>query len=131
MCFFVKHKTAYEVRISDWSSDVCSSDLRGFDWPVLRYRSNHENGYDHRPEKPVPNRFYLRLARSERAQDRGPTFNHGFVIPIHNLALFCFGCQAGTTTCFSLIPRPVVCMRTEERSEGNEGVVPMRLRGAP
>src|SRR3546814_10383889 len=28
-CFF-KQKTAYEVRISDWSSDVCSSDL-----PVL------------------------------------------------------------------------------------------------
>src|SRR3546814_10670563 len=28
--FFVKQKTAYEVRISDLSSDVCSSDL----WPV-------------------------------------------------------------------------------------------------
>src|SRR3546814_6756149 len=27
---FFKQKTAYEVRISDWSSDVCSSDLR---WP--------------------------------------------------------------------------------------------------
>src|SRR3546814_3067359 len=30
-CFvfvFFKHKTAYEMRISDWSSDVCSSDLR-------------------------------------------------------------------------------------------------------
>src|SRR3546814_3550820 len=26
--FFFKQKTAYEVRISDWSSDVCSSDLR-------------------------------------------------------------------------------------------------------
>src|SRR3546814_10267118 len=26
LCFF-KQKTAYEVRISDWSSDVCSSDL--------------------------------------------------------------------------------------------------------
>src|SRR3546814_2727458 len=26
--FFVKQKTAYEMRISDWSSDVCSSDLR-------------------------------------------------------------------------------------------------------
>src|SRR3546814_8817129 len=25
--FFVKQKTAYELRISDWSSDVCSSDL--------------------------------------------------------------------------------------------------------
>src|SRR3546814_1618977 len=27
-CFF-KQKTAYEMRISDWSSDVCSSDLGG------------------------------------------------------------------------------------------------------
>src|SRR3546814_4550893 len=27
MMFFFKQKTAYEVRISDWSSDVCSSDL--------------------------------------------------------------------------------------------------------
>src|SRR3546814_1766516 len=27
MIFFVKQKTAYEMRISDWSSDVCSSDL--------------------------------------------------------------------------------------------------------
>src|SRR3546814_7702102 len=27
--FFVKQKTAYEMRISDWSSDVCSSDLTG------------------------------------------------------------------------------------------------------
>src|SRR3546814_19936388 len=28
--FFFKQKTAYEMRISDWSSDVCSSDLN---WP--------------------------------------------------------------------------------------------------
>src|SRR3546814_5316542 len=28
-CFFFKQKTAYEMRISDWSSDVCSSDLAG------------------------------------------------------------------------------------------------------
>src|SRR3546814_18403817 len=27
--FFFKQKTAYEMRISDWSSDVCSSDLNG------------------------------------------------------------------------------------------------------
>src|SRR3546814_13849036 len=31
--FFFKQKTAYEVRISDWSSDVCSSDLK----PVIAY----------------------------------------------------------------------------------------------
>src|SRR3546814_15741646 len=31
--FFFKQKTAYELRISDWSSDVCSSDLdEGSDW---------------------------------------------------------------------------------------------------
>src|SRR3546814_14229635 len=29
--FFFKQKTAYEVRISDWSSDVCSSDLPSFE----------------------------------------------------------------------------------------------------
>src|SRR3546814_6935772 len=28
--FFFKQKTAYEMRISDWSSDVCSSDLCAF-----------------------------------------------------------------------------------------------------
>src|SRR3546814_9455862 len=28
LIFFFKQKTAYEMRISDWSSDVCSSDLR-------------------------------------------------------------------------------------------------------
>src|SRR3546814_1062133 len=27
---FFKQKTAYEMRISDWSSDVCSSDLRAY-----------------------------------------------------------------------------------------------------
>src|SRR3546814_6465585 len=34
MCFFFfNQKTAYEMRISDWSSDVCSSDLRKFGTP--------------------------------------------------------------------------------------------------
>src|SRR3546814_10400901 len=28
LCFFFQQKSAYEIRISDWSSDVCSSDLR-------------------------------------------------------------------------------------------------------
>ena len=28
-CFFFKQKTAYEMCGRDWSSDVCSSDLRG------------------------------------------------------------------------------------------------------
>src|SRR3546814_4235977 len=32
--FFFKQKTAYEMRMSDWSSDVCSSDLVGDDGTV-------------------------------------------------------------------------------------------------
>src|SRR3546814_14059276 len=40
--FFFKQKTAYEMRISDWSSDVCSSDLREAQYD----QGNHEG---HRP----------------------------------------------------------------------------------
>src|SRR3546814_18003214 len=32
--FFFKQKTAYEMRISDWSSDVCSSDLENSQWTI-------------------------------------------------------------------------------------------------
>src|SRR3546814_15990162 len=35
--FFFKQKTAYEVRISDWSSDVCSSDLQN---PIMIRRAS-------------------------------------------------------------------------------------------
>src|SRR3546814_9730563 len=38
MFFFFKQKTAYEMRISDWSSDVCSSDLG---WFVLSHTMLH------------------------------------------------------------------------------------------
>src|SRR3546814_18844919 len=38
--FFFKQKTAYEMRISDWSSDVCSSDL--LDQQLARRRLHRE-----------------------------------------------------------------------------------------
>src|SRR3546814_1821333 len=63
MCFYLfvfKQKTAYEMRISDWSSDVCSSDLEaGFaEEDVLQriciqiYQEEHDHGRrgDHRGE---------------------------------------------------------------------------------
>src|SRR3546814_930307 len=37
--FFFKQKTAYEMRISDWSSDVCSSDLPGLRRRAIASRS--------------------------------------------------------------------------------------------
>src|SRR3546814_4898932 len=45
--FFFKQKTAYEMRISDWSSDVCSSDLLGAvlgDAAALVFLADHEAG---------------------------------------------------------------------------------------
>src|SRR3546814_7923584 len=38
--FFFKQKTAYEMRISDWRSDVCSSDLPN---PKSRYNQRHHD----------------------------------------------------------------------------------------
>src|SRR3546814_272946 len=48
--FFFKQKTAYEMRISDWSSDVCSSDLRASDrsfqvkWTETAYERGAQSG---------------------------------------------------------------------------------------
>src|SRR3546814_11803606 len=49
--FFFKQKTAYEMRISDWSSDVCSSDLAS-----LPERSGELSGGAGRPAKPLRGR---------------------------------------------------------------------------
>src|SRR3546814_5894456 len=56
--FFFKQKTAYEMRISDWSSDVCSSDLT-YDFPFgltvgggVRYGGQMRRGTDGAPGTP-------------------------------------------------------------------------------
>src|SRR3546814_11052838 len=41
LIFFFKQKTAYEMRISDWSSDVCSSDLRASPVAAVLKKPNH------------------------------------------------------------------------------------------
>src|SRR3546814_20516951 len=81
--FFVKQKTAYEMRISDWSSDVCSSDLpgrrradlhRGGERPVQPRRLLH----DHRPlhRQPRADRRRHRRHRTDESQLR-PDHPHG------------------------------------------------------
>src|SRR3546814_5727577 len=44
--FLFKQKTAYEMRISDWSSDVCSSDLSDFDGYVDTLTPNGRTYHD-------------------------------------------------------------------------------------
>src|SRR3546814_2368948 len=43
--FFFKQKTAYEMRISDWSSDVCSSDLSPRQRAEIQHRPTDQQRY--------------------------------------------------------------------------------------
>src|SRR3546814_2756103 len=81
---FFKQKTAYEMRISDWSSDVCSSDLhdrRDFGGSSSRHCSARERvllperrphgpdpadygGYPRYPRRPRPNGAEARAAEA-------------------------------------------------------------------
>src|SRR3546814_2961467 len=45
--FFFKQKTAYEMRISDWSSDVCSSDLDFNDRDAVVYGASTDSEFVH------------------------------------------------------------------------------------
>src|SRR3546814_3574324 len=76
--FFFKQKTAYDMRISDWSSDVCSSDL-----PAESSLRSNDDRIVHRPEELVLYTFELRrdldlaaellgaLVMGETKRDRG------------------------------------------------------------
>src|SRR3546814_4703150 len=68
--FFFKQKTAYEMRISDWSSDVCSSDL-----PMSTDRSEFSTVLSqniHDPSKGSGDRRQNRLCadQARRTEDR-------------------------------------------------------------
>src|SRR3546814_10306952 len=84
MCsfFFFKQKTAYEMRISDWSSDVCSSDLLA-DLRELQIATHHRTitqlGKQH--IGPGPRGRLLGLGHrggGEVEERRGPEI-HGFI----------------------------------------------------
>src|SRR3546814_20090386 len=58
--FFFKQKTAYEMRISDWSSDVCSSDLVASGRPIdARRRGLSGGGYGDRDAVEMRHSRYL------------------------------------------------------------------------
>src|SRR3546814_3923719 len=104
MFFFFKQKTAYELRISDWSSDVCSSDL------VQNRRSGISYWLLSREE-------WSRLPAGSRL-DGGP------------FALF--KCTPETMTAsVVLAPVDMSGARSEERRVGKECVSTCRSRWSP
>src|SRR3546814_286402 len=77
--FFCKQKTAYEMRMSDWSSDVCSSDLaaRGAGARARRRSQQrggdrHRSAPDHRGRRLVVGRGRAGGLRPHRGQHRAP-----------------------------------------------------------
>src|SRR3546814_14298837 len=120
--FFFKQKTAYEMRISDWSSDVCSSDL---DQVCL-----------------VP---FVRIA----APDARKVGSGALRPPLERMVIHAFRCQAVVAIAFDLVaertdhlavagvaalahvnvaPRE---FRSEERRVGKECVRTCRSRWSP
>src|SRR3546814_3527473 len=61
LCFFFKQKTAYEMRISDWSSDVCSSDLFAQGTYAIGPQTNITVGARYTNEKKTsdPNNYFI------------------------------------------------------------------------
>src|SRR3546814_5137885 len=104
--FFFKQKTAYEMRISDWSSDVCSSDLLDLQLAALDVGAQSlflEVGFLHRPVGEAAQQFGLRPAALVAAR------------PQPDLV--------GEQLCHAA--------RSEERRVGQEGVSTCRYRWAP
>src|SRR3546814_14297783 len=113
MFFFFKQKTAYEMRISDWSSDVCSSDLS------LRYRSRETKRSSwfsadrSRSPEPAPPLITAFDAMLSKARTRS---SPGTVISAIN------ACDGN---------KPRTSGRSEERRVGKECVSRCRSRWSP
>src|SRR3546814_2199816 len=100
--FFFQHKTAYEMRISDWSSDVCSSDLQ--DLEDIRRRHDKGNAME-------DNAVCLRIRSLTDNLHFGPA-STGFGQMIRK--------HSGTISCLKI--------RSEERRVGTECVSTCRYR---
>src|SRR3546814_374190 len=103
--FFFKQKTAYEMRISDWSSDVCSSDLAS-SWPLpLRRQGEAGRGCPRFAlirKTPLPNPPLPSQGREQKlAASAAPT---GVATP----ALFCAPAPLSTSCGRKSVSTPTV-----------------------
>src|SRR3546814_6170170 len=108
LCFFFNQRTAYEMRISDWNSDVCSSDLLlgTLTWPYRLSWRVPVRYARHRHHEPV-----VREIWPLQGQYRGP--------PKRCPYLQRDGRSGG------------LCPRSEERRGGKECVSTCRSRWSP
>src|SRR3546814_4629855 len=104
MFLFFKQKTAYEMRISDWSSDVCSSDLGAIAGLGIA---------DRQPRAVVPDDDLARAVLAFRNRSLKAAVVDRMVLDMHRHALL------------------ARVERSEERRVGKECVSTCRSRGSP
>src|SRR3546814_2435779 len=103
--FFFKQKTAYEMRISDWSSDVCSSDLIELSRPIqTRFRCAYT--------------YRLKLARYIKSLTH---YARGTRSRLKDAPTACRHSVSGTVSlpssgCFSPFPHGTGSLRSEEHT---------------
>src|SRR3546814_18391643 len=132
--FFFKQKTAYEMRISDWSSDVCSSDLQTLTAPCFRLLSRptencfvcFRTGAVRQQKKWGPQRDPRKFRAgiggklsSSDAPQGPPASDKGLLLAPQGLA---------AVLGLVVAAEP---FRSAERRVGNECVIPCRARWSP
>src|SRR3546814_3675939 len=135
--FFFKQKTAYEMRISDWSSDVCSSDLTRsdrFEIPLALVLTELEGRVTPKDigAKRDNMRLHCLVSRAADLVDRPAVAAHRFHFigkPAQRLVI---GVDVERDAAIKARNRIVPCgCRSEERRVGKECVSTGRSRWSP
>src|SRR3546814_11545965 len=107
--FVVKQKTAYEMRISDWSSDVCSSDLSPRNGPMITLN------------------FLLTSLVVVLIPGTGVLFtiSTGLRLGRRASVFAALGCTA------EIVPQLLATVRSDERREGKAWISPCRSWWSP
>src|SRR3546814_12924902 len=116
LIFFFKQKTAYEMRISDWSSDVCSSDLVSAD-------------NSRRPREGGGRRRFTRRRRNKPPAAPAFAGATSYAISAPHPKTAARDHHRLVPSCLNLATRPVRShIRSEERRVGKECVSQCRSR---
>src|SRR3546814_10702313 len=129
--FFFKPMTAYEVRISDWSSDVCSSDLADRDEGIARRdRAAVEHQAGDRQLRWHGGHVGKQPRQRHRAAHGWPPAGAGFPIPCFFNTLACAASQVSMSSGGTSISRSEPSMTLWNSSEEHTSELQSLMRNS-